>query len=92
MNKYRELSIKLWMQYRELPVVPAGLTEEQREAFRGVIGNVASIHHLKDTVSSHISEGYKEVSDFMSIVKGRLHDAEANLVYYEGVLYGESRP
>ena len=88
MTQQRALSIKLWEHYRDIPVIPASFSTEQREALRGVIGNVASVVHLKDTISSSISEGYREDSSLMAILRTRLKEAEVALERFEGVLYG----
>lgn len=88
MRNRRELSHKLWLSYRDTPVIPSSFTEEQRAAFRGVIGNIASVVHLKETINHHIGAGFNLNSSFMATLRTRLNDAEEALTYYEGSLYG----
>lgn len=86
MNK-RELSKKLWAAYRQAPLLPANISEPRRVALRGVIGCVSSVEHLRDSISSHISDGYKENSSVIQTLRIRLAECEKQLEQYEGFLY-----
>ena len=83
-----ELSIKLWEAYRQNPVIPANIGEHRRGALRGVIGAVASVTHLKDTLSSMTSQGYQGESPIVREFKVRLREQEQLLATYEEQLYG----
>lgn len=83
----REMSIKLWENYRQAPIVPANLGELRRGALRGVIGCVSSVYHLGQSISSLISEGYKEESPVIQTLKTRMNKANQMLEEHERVLY-----
>jgi hypothetical protein len=83
----REISIQLWKNYRQAPIIPANLGELRRGALRGVIGCVSSVHHLGESISSLISEGYKEASPVIQTLKTRMAKANEMLEQHERVLY-----
>lgn len=84
----REKSKEILKAYRHTTMVPATIAEPLRGALKGVIQNLASVEHLKDTISSMISSGYRENSPIMANLKTRLNTCEAQLVQQEAVLYG----
>lgn len=85
----REKSKEILKAYRQTTMLPATIREPLRGVLKGVIQELASVEHLKDTISSMISSQYKESSPIMANLKTRLATAEANLLKHEEALYGK---
>ena len=75
----KEIFEKLWKDYRQYPLLGATIGEPRRGALRGIIGCTASLEHLKASVSSHISEGYREDTPFIQTLRTRMKAVEEEL-------------